>query len=245
LRKIITDATVAIALPKLESPRRRIVRDKEAVTIQAQGDVIGVDILCLLAVEKLLLAEEKPKSREEVAKEAIQISFSETAKRFAEAKDVYLHEDDLFTDKESLALSLTTHFKNIELIGAALGVSGSTISRLIQPVQRRLGLSSNSIEANRDLLLIAIAAGIAPKDHIPKGMTKVFSLKDKLELARLYNPDLEERAKYLKANPSKSRFSRMNYKLGEDGDWHKTLLYGVRDGIVLLPSIEDIRSRIP
>jgi hypothetical protein len=37
----------------------------------------------------------------------------------------------------------------------------------------------------------------------------------------------------------------MNKKLGEDGDWYQTLLYGIRDGDIELPSIDDIRSRMP
>jgi hypothetical protein len=222
--------SVKLNLPVQEIPRRMVTKNEKGMTIIV-NDVTGDDVRYLVGVEKQLLPPEPKDDEITIKRKTIRAQYSGEAARFHKAKDVYLREGDLFTDKENVAMSLMTHFSNVHDIGNAIYVSGSTISRVLQPARERLGLASNM-----DLMLVAIAAGIASIDHVPKGKTEELSKKDQGVLAKYYSPDPEERLEVRSKSLSTApRLSRIYTKLGVDN--HTTLLYGVRDKVIRLPDL--------
>ena len=137
-----------------------------------------------------------------------------------------------------------TRCDSFDKLAAAVGTSGSTISRVVKPARERLGL-----ESNIDLMLLAIARGIADIDHVPGGMTAYVSPKDRELLREFYSTDPEVRESR-RAKPlfDASRWSRMYDKLDglcHDGQGnpiranrHWMVLYALKDDVIELPAVE-------
>jgi DNA-binding CsgD family transcriptional regulator len=249
LRRIITDSSVALDLPEaIDSDRRRVIRDKEGLTIKVD-DVRGVDLLCMLAIEGIVsLAMPPPdvEPRPNAKKETVILpgQFSEEVRKFRGAKNIYVHEDDLVTDKESIALSLITHFDTTEDISRALEVSAATVSNYLKVVRKRFNLSSSGAISNIELMLAAIATGTANTDHIAKDMTSVLDDAEKTLLACYFSPDpaIREASRHQRRSKSSTHIQKIYSKL--HAKRHMAVLYGVKDGVIELPSLEDIRTTV-
>jgi DNA-binding CsgD family transcriptional regulator len=238
LRGQVMHSSEVINVSDPRVPRRKVLRDEEGLAILVEN-VTAADLRYVLNIERLLAA--RPKKVElNPSEEASQQQLSEAAVRFREAKDVYVHEDDLFTDKESIVMSLLIHFNNNNDLAWELHVANKSLAKTLKPVKERLGVTSST-----DLMLMAIAAGVASIDHIPEGKTKALSENDRELLKKYYSPKLEKQ-KEVRGKPRTATQMRSIYvKLGLAGiTRHQAVLYAVKDGDILLPDLADIRSRM-
>jgi hypothetical protein len=244
LRRQIMDSAVELQLVPQQDPRRKVWIGPEGLTIQVD-DVTVSDLRYLLHIEKRLF-NFQPADEITIHSADKGSNFSGLAKEFRQAKDVRLNDDDLFTEKESVAMSLMTYCNNNEDLADILRTSGATISRLLRPVIERLGITSLGTTSTTDLTLIAVAAGVASIDHLPKGKTEVLSDSDTDFLADYFGPDLEKQAE-LRSKPTSSgpRLSRIYSKLGLQGPQGRlAVLYAVRDEVIELPTVQELRRRM-
>ena len=239
LRREIMDGTVGLVLPE-EDPGRGLhfSQDEEGITIRARK-VTGSVVQQLLEVERQLI--EMTIRRESTAWKPRLRESDLTPKQLAliKAEGKFLEEDDLFTDTESIAVAEMTHTSNFDGLAETFGTTASTISRLLKPARERVGAKTNL-----DLMLIAIAAGIADIDHVPENMTAPLNKRD-LEMIRgTYSPDPAVR---VAAEYESTRWHRMYDKMEIErsnnsmGRW-LTVLYAVKDGIIELPDPSKIEK---
>ena len=240
----LVDGVKGFKLPPSEDPRRKVSQDEAGITIEVPS-VTGDDMRYVLRTEKQFFPTEKDNDPPVTEKNRLlgQSEYVELAKKFHLSKDVYVHEGDLFTDRETIALSLLTHFHSLESLGAALRTSGSTLSRILQPVSERAGADSYI-----DLMLVAMAAGVAGIEHIPQGKTEVLRGVGLETLQKYYSPDPVERTEFRnsKGGRNGNRIPRLGQQIGLEGQAarHTLVLHAVRDGLVQLPDPADIQAKL-
>jgi hypothetical protein len=226
LQRPVISSSIDLIVPEPEPPRRSIERDESSIKITLE-DVWGRDLRCLIDIERQIRAQAKDM-------DARAEKFKVEAQRFKESKNIYVHEDDIFTEKETIVLSLMTHCKNIAELSEVLGVSTTKISKILKVARERVGVTSSSTTAYMDLMLIAIALKIAPIDHIPEGNMAELNSNDKEMLADYYGPDIEKRENVRRRRSVEGhKWSRLYTKLGLDQ--YSIILYAVKEDIIELP----------
>jgi RNA polymerase sporulation-specific sigma factor len=160
------------------------------------------------------------------------------------AEGTLVNADELFTPRESLILVEMAHHGTLEQLSKKLEVSATTLSRITQPARERLG-----VKTILEFMLYGIAAGVTDISHVPEGMTDFLNDKDRALLATRYspNPEIATRS-YERDKKMGHRYSRMYDKLGLEkidsaAQRWQTVLYAVKDGIIELPDIAELKSR--
>ncbi len=240
-----TSAVVRVPINDTQD-RRRVVRTRDAVQIQVE-DVTGNDLRYMLAIESQFLPRLAIKAiantKESKEMQALRKKYKEERAAFHSTEGVYLHENDVLTDREQIVVGLLTHFNNRDKMAIALGVSPSTLSRILTPVQGRLGVGSDV-----ELAIEAVFRGLASVDHIAERKTDALNSRQKLFLSRYFSSDPEQRQaeRSMPNGTIASHWNRIAEKMGIhiDGSakkragWrkHQIVLHALRDGLIQNPN---------
>jgi hypothetical protein len=184
LRRIVDDPFFDVEIPEPSTRGQNIRRSRRTLAIVLGEEVYGRDIQYLITTEKAYLEQERKKA-------SWLEGFRGAAKSFHACENVYQNKDDLFTQKQTIVLSLMTHCRDQEELAEALQTSPSTLTRLLKPARENFTSGPTSYI---ELTLIAISLRIASIDHIPEGKTSLLNEEDKELLTKYFSFDPEERA---------------------------------------------------
>lgn len=242
LQRKMTDSLINVAIPEPKTSRQSIYKSNAHLALIIEDEVRGHDLRYLIRLEQRYRIHTRQREAAGVA------ILSPRAEEFRKAQHDYVNEDDPFTHKQAIALSLTTHHSSREEIAQALGVTQSSITKLLLAARERVNVTSGGYEAYIELMMIAIALGIANIDHVPKGRTEMLEQSEDRELLRgYYSPDPEKRAAVRRWPPTAlaSRWSRIPGRLGLDTkNRHAAVLFAIRDEILPLPDRATIEATV-
>lgn len=173
-----------------------------------------------------------------------EVPLSPNAVKYRQADNTTPRDGSLFTEREELVLPYVTHHSSLKVIDEIFDSRGDPVNRLLRRTRERIGG-----ETVIDFMLIAIAAKAASIDHVPRGRTGVLTERDKMRMADYYSPDPEERAAarskgegWWDAIYDKLEIDREIIKVHKGYGRHTAVLYGVKDGVISLPKMADIRA---
>ncbi|HZL08342.1 MAG TPA: hypothetical protein VFC50_04065 [Candidatus Dormibacteraeota bacterium] len=246
-------ASVELKMPVALTPERKVIKDKDGVTIAIEGDAVrGKDLIALLRIEgqypyRFLKREvDAKRNRAPIPNEA--------ADRFRETEGIYSRDGDVLTDSQAVALSYMTRYGSHRELAEALEIPQEELRELVQPLRDKADIESTngSSDPYVGLTLIALALREANVDHLPKALKgQISSLKpDEVDLlAHYYSFDPEER-KAVREKRSQTAidvmWARVYKKIGVDGQYsrHQAVLYAVRNDILKLPEPSEIKEML-